>query len=286
MKQLVLLLLLCCHALDAKSTDHKPFVVGLLHDRLGNQLFEIAATLSLAIDHHAEAYFPDLRIRKDEGFPLNYEKIFFRLNTADPPSKICYKYKQNNDHDFVPPKYKPNMSLKGYFHSEKYFKHNKDKILPLFEPKPEIYQYLLSKYPYLMHYPYTVAIHLRDYDKEMQGNNEIFISIGRDYVERAVALFPEEEALFLVFSDRPDWAKWVLKDFSRRVIFIEGNNYIQDFFFMSHCQHQIITNSSFSWWAAYLNKNPNKRVIAPRHWFKPDYPATSEHIVPSEWIKL
>ena len=291
MKNLTLLLLLFSFTLTAaphpkKCVNGKYFIVGRLHDRLGNQLFEIAATLSLALDNNAEALFPALRLRKDEGIPLNYEQIFFRLNDSSPPSKILFNFLQDETYDFVPPTFVPNMSLMGYFQSEKYFKHNKDKILPLFEPKPEVYSYLKAKYPYLMQHPNTVAIHLRDFDTELYVENKIFTTIGRPYVERAVELFPEEDTLFLVFSDRIDWAKWVLKDFSRKVIFIEGNNYIQDFFFMSHCKHQIITNSTFSWWAAYLNKNPDKKVIAPRNWFKPTHPATSEHIVPPEWIVL
>lgn len=263
----------------------KPFIVGKLHDRFGNQLFEIAATLSLALDHKAEALFPDLKLRKDEGIPLNYEMVFFRLNSTYPKEKIDFHYKQPLDFHFEKPKFVPNMMLTGYFHSEKYFKHNKEKILPLFEPKPEIYAYIKKKYPYLSQHPQTVAIHLRDYDKELGPHNQIFAKVGRHYIERAVALFPEE-AVFLVFSDRIDWAKWVLKDFFRPLIFIEGNNYLQDFFFMSHCQHQIITNSTFSWWAAYLNKNPDKRVVAPGNWFVSGYPATSEHIIPPEWIVL
>lgn len=169
MKRIFVILLLCCSALGAKEAHDKPFIVGRLHDRLGNQLFEIAATLSLAFDYEAEAYFPDLQERQDEGIPLNYETIFFRLNASEPPGKIRYKYKQSSDFEYVPPKFKPSMSLTGYFQSEKYFKHNKEKILPLFEPKPEIYHYLHAKYPRLMQHPYTVAIHLRDFDTEFQG---------------------------------------------------------------------------------------------------------------------
>lgn len=265
------------------SLEAKPFIIGELHDRLGNQLFEVAATLSLAFDNDAEAIFPDLRTRQDEGIPLNRSQVFYRLNDSPPPKKATFRYREDPSFHYSPIVYKPNMSLRGYFQSEKYFKHNREKILPLFDPKPEVMAYLKKKYPILTAHPYTVAIHLRDYEKELGPTNKVFWPVGRPYVERAVALFPEE-AIFLVFSDRIDWAKWVLKGFPRRCIFIEGNTYIQDFYFMSLCKHQIISNSSFSWWAAYLNKNPDKVVVAPRRWFHPDYPVTSEHIIPPEWI--
>ena len=77
-----------------------------------------------------------------------------------------------------------------------------------------------------------------------------------------------------------------MKGFSRPHLFIENEPHYHDFYLMSYCTHQIISNSSFSWWAAYLNKNPQKKVIAPARWFNPGCLTTGKHIVPKEWIKV
>ena len=253
--------------------------------QLGNQLFQIAATLSLAIDHNAEAVFPDYLSRNQYGLPINREMVFPHLNFEQPRERVRYQYVENPDFEYAPILYRPNMKTLGYFQSEKYFKHNKDKILPYFEPKHEITSYLQSKYEDLLCHPCTVAIHLRGYLQESPNLKKMFPFLGQDYVEQAASLFPED-ALFVIFSDQIEWAKHELKDFSRPHIFIENEKHYHDFYLMSFLKHQIISNSSFSWWGAYLNKNPDKIVVAPYPWFQPNHHLSSEHIIPDEWIKI
>jgi hypothetical protein len=69
------------------------------------------------------------------------------------------------------------------------------------------------------------------------------------------------------------------------MIFVENNDNIEDMWLMSLCEHNIIANSSFSWWGAWLNKNKNKTVIAPSKWFGEGYFCDVD-IVPNNWIKL
>ncbi len=253
--------------------------------RLGNQLFQIAAALSLAIDHNAEAVFPDYLLRNQYDIPINREMIFPHLNFEQPRAGVEYQYVENRDFKYSPIPYRPNMRILGYFQSEKFFKHNKDKILPYFEPSDKITSYLQSKYDDLLCHPCTVAIHLRGYLQESPNLKEMFPFIGQDYVEQAASLFPEH-ALFVIFTDQIEWAKHELKDFSRPHVFIENEMHYHDFFLMSFLKHQIICNSSFGWWAAYLNKNPDKIVVAPFPWFHPNHHLSSEHIIPDEWIKI
>jgi hypothetical protein len=119
-----------------------------------------------------------------------------------------------------------------------------------------------------------VSVHVRrgDYVKD-----PAFVHLWKtDYYQRAAELFPGRE--FLVFSDDPEWCK---KNLPWKVV--EGQTDLEDMNLMASCHSNIIANSSFSWWAAYLNRNPEKKVIYPKHWH-------SDGVVrvgfPSDWIAL
>jgi hypothetical protein len=122
-----------------------------------------------------------------------------------------------------------------------------------------------------------VAIHVRrgDYVK-----NPFYVDLtDTDYYEKAMALFPTEK--FIVFSDNVEWCKEqpIFKDCD----FSEGNDEITDLNLMAGCKHQIIANSSFSWWAGYLNPNPNKKVVYPSRWYMDGAERT---VCPETWIKI
>jgi hypothetical protein len=96
-----------------------------------------------------------------------------------------------------------------------------------------------------------------------------------------------EKPIFFIFSDDIDWCKKNLILDTTQVQYVVGNNGInsfRDMQLMSICKHNIITNSSFSWWAATLNKNPNKVIVFPRFWF--NRVETSKDRCPSDWIKI
>ena len=93
---------------------------------------------------------------------------------------------------------------------------------------------------------------------------------------------------FLVFSDDIAWCKQNLK-FGDNVTYIEGNTgpeAFEDIRIMSACKHNIIANSSFSWWGAWLNNNKDKIVIAPRIWFQDEKANRETEIIPSDWIRM
>ena len=85
----------------------------------------------------------------------------------------------------------------------------------------------------------------------------------------------------MVFSDDLDWCKETF--LGNRFTFISGNRDYQDLFLMSMCKNNIIANSSFSWWGAWLNTNLNKKVIAPKKWFGPQLSLSSDDIYPNTW---
>lgn len=262
----------------------KPLIYGGIMSRLGNQFFQVAAALSLGIDHHVPVYFPDFIERPERDIQFNGQKVFFRLN-FDKPGAITEIYNENKSLIFQPIPYKAGTKLVGYFQSEKFFAHNWDKIRPYFEPSIEVVKYLTAKYDDLISHPLTVSVHLRNYVGENASLSAIFETIDRDYYDKAINFFPEE-ALFVIFSDDIKYARKILEGLARPHVFIEGNGYVEDFFLMSIMKHQIIANSSFSWWGAYLNNNPYKVVIAPRKWFNPKYHAKDKDIRPHQWIVL
>ena len=96
-----------------------------------------------------------------------------------------------------------------------------------------------------------------------------------------------ENPVFYVFSDDPDWAKNNLGIEATFVSHNSGDDSWQDMYLMSKCTHNIIANSSFSFWGAMLNKNENKIVIAPKKWFNDnDIEKSTKDIYPENWIKL
>ena len=257
------------------------FIEGQLTGQLGNQLFVIAATVSLALDHDAIPVFPDFLFDKTNGIPLNFEKVFYHLNTTKPGD--LYEYHEPFYH-YAPIPYIENMRLCGYFQSEKYFKHHKEEILELFAPRLEIKEYIESKYKDLLLHPNIVSVHLRSY-YDHDPSQEVFIQYGKEYCEKAMTLFPED-TLFVVFSNKMEQCKKELASINRPKVFIECESYYYDLYLMSLCKHNIICNSSFSWWAAYLNSNPEKIIVAPPRWYTPKSGLNDEDIVPEEWIRL
>lgn len=96
--------------------------------------------------------------------------------------------------------------------------------------------------------------------------------VGRDFLRRAVEAFPEGAA-YLVCSDDIPWCKafFARQRFpGRRFHFVEGMSPLWQLWAQSLCAHNIISNSSFSWWGAWLNTMPGRRVLAPLRWFGPD----------------
>ena len=110
-----------------------------------------------------------------------------------------------------------------------------------------------------------------------------------DYYKQAYNEILKKESIdkCFIFSDDIEWAKLNLSFLpnSTFISSIEQNKDIVDFVLMQSCKHNIIANSSFSWWAAYLNSNPNKIVIAPKRWFNQvDY--NTKDLFPESWITI
>jgi hypothetical protein len=110
-----------------------------------------------------------------------------------------------------------------------------------------------------------------------------------EYYNKALEIVENKinNPVYFVFSDDMEWVK---ANFSTKqeTIFIDFNDAstnFEDLKLMTSCKHNIIANSSFSWWGAWLNKNPDKIVIAPKRWFNDDSINTND-IIPTNWVKI
>lgn len=136
---------------------------------------------------------------------------------------------------------------------------------------------------------YSVSIHIRrgDYLKsnnhlKLNYNQYIIQALSRLDINRpSLYVFSDDKKYIKEFFSQPSWTGHTLH-------FIDWNNgkdSWQDMFLMSLCKNNIICNSTFSWWAAWLNKNPDKMVVCPRNWFTSES-LNDNDIVPESWIKI
>lgn len=246
--------------------------------QLGNQLFCVASTLAYAWDHDYIPLFPFLN-EPGANRPYNRDKIFFRLDTSSKKIRKTYYDMSWSYHPI--PNFERDILLVGPFMCWKYFHHHRKEILNLLAPSEAVLDYLHAKYAELILNPHTVGIHVRTNDI---NTHQAFPFPGLTYFELAIENFPND-SLFVVFSDRINWCK---KNFSMRFpeknfIFIEGNDHIQDLFLLSLMQNHILSNSTFSWWGAYLHEGTHK-VCVPEIWFAPIFEAVLEDICLPEWI--
>lgn len=292
-------------------------VVVKLIGGLGNQLFQYAAGRMLSILHNTELKLDvtsfehyDWHTYSLKPFQVNevfasqkdvaavkgtsrkrLSRIIFYLNKMINP---CYKPPIFTERNLRP--YNPritrttkNVYLDGYWQSEKYFANIQDVIRHEFTVKYQ-QDHESQEIGKTIAETQSVSIHIR------RGNyisnpklNKIHGTCSLEYYQECVRRIAEKIAFphFFVFSDDPRWVRENL-NLEHPTTFISHNDAgkdYEDLRLMSMCQHQIIANSTFSWWAAWLNPNPNKIILAPRRWFN-DASADTQDLLPDDWIKV
>jgi len=261
---------------DPNTHDQKPFVTARILGQLGNNLFQVATASALAWDNNAEPCFPDF-------FPTSvvYQHVFFRFKNKLPNVPITFEWNEPSP-TYRAISYQPNMLMSGYFQSEKYFVRHRDRLLESLAPHPDDLAYMRKKYQQLLDHPNTVGIQIRYYKWEFPATDSAYPQYGKDYLEKTMSLFPES-SLFVVSCNNLDFARKSIPHWAKNVIFIENEPHYIDFYLLSYCKHNIITNSTFGWWAAWLNQNPNKIIVRPTKWT--GYLDGSE-ACPKEWLSI
>lgn len=178
-----------------------------------------------------------------------------------------------------------NAYLNGFWQSEKYFKNIEDIIRADFSlkiPLSDTVRTIAEKIQCCD----AVSIHVRrgDYVTTKNGR-DVLGACSLEYYVEAISLIRKKvpNPTFFVFSDDIEWCREHIVT-GDNTTFISGQDY-EDLTLMSMCKHNIIANSTFSWWGAWLNSNKNKMVIAPQKWYN-DLSYSSENLIPEDWIHL
>lgn len=276
---------------------------------LGNQLFQYALGKNLASLNNTELKLDISSFKNNPArhYCLNYlnikenfassveidsfkktglKKLIDKLKSYKFQSIIAEK-SSCFDSDIL--KLKNNKYLIGYWQSEKYFKPIENTIRKEFKLK-DINENRLN--PTLSHIYNTdsASLHVRRTDYLTDKHQKIYEQISLDYYQEAINKIAGiyNKLNFFIFSDDIEWVKDNLKvPFNIPMHFVSGIGFTdpEELFLMSQCKHNIIANSSFSWWGAWLNENPNKIVIAPKKWFA-DTSKNNSDLIPPTWIKL
>ena len=245
---------------------------------LGNQMFQIAAALSYAADNDFQAIFPCLRDRNHYG---TYTDNILRNLVIDedmPSDSVGYSNPQPI-YKPIPPSDKSIVIFDSYLQSEKYFSSNKDLIRKTFCPSDEDKEYLLKKYPNVSE---SVSCHVRRGDYTQLADKYSSLT-ENDYYQNAIDIIGDRP--MIVFSDDVNWCIENFRVDDPQISFSTENDYLE-IYLMSMCKDNIIANSTFSWWGAWLNGNEEKKVVAPSGWFTVEHNRKDPDLIPEDWITV
>jgi hypothetical protein len=176
-----------------------------------------------------------------------------------------------------------NTKLNGYFQSEKYFVSHRKEIIELFKPDEITNEKIKTKYSKILEENNTCSIHVRRGDYLGLPNH--FQTLTEEYYMKSSNPFNKDD-LFLIFSDDISWCQKNF-DFIKNKIFITDLEDYEEIYLMSLCNNNIIANSSFSWWGAWLNENNDKIIISPKKWFGPAFQTNNtKDLIPENWISI
>lgn len=272
-----------------------------LNGRLGNQMFQFAALYAAAkklntsfflyqrsslsasnytaIDEFLQFDIENLGgciwIRDAQEYQDMYQK---EINTCISEPHFHYIKNFHNLPD--------QTDLSGYFQTEKYFKNHKDDISEIFSIRKPTKSFL--NYKQLLENKH-ISLHIRrgDYVPKSDFHTNLAES---DYYKDAISIMASThpDAKYLVFSDDIEFCRSYFQEKSRSGIefkYVTGTTSAEEIVLQSLCIGNVIANSSFSWWGAWLNSN-NGTVIAPKNWFGPNGPKDVQDLFCEKWITL
>lgn len=240
------------------------FVTIKLKGGLGNFLFQIATAFSYSVKHNKKLLLNINDVYIVHNNINNYtDNLFSKINFLNYTPSYESNYNELSFEYNEIPYFDDSLCLDGYFQSEKYFLDNREKILDLFDFGEKTKKKIKEKY-YDIIDKNTCSVHFRRGD--YLNFPDIHPTLPMEYYIKSFEKF-NEDTIFLIFSDDINWCKENLITLNKKLVFIENNSDFEDLYLMSCCKNNIICNSTFSWWGAWLNINPYRRVIIPSTWF-------------------
>ena len=238
--------------------------------RFGNQMFQYAATRGIAKARGYDFMIPD-GPRTDDEFvdEENQHKLFmaFKMPGAKNIGMLEAPYQQESSFRYDKELVKTcpdNVNLYGYFQTERYFFHIEDELRKDFEFRDEVKKLCDDIWKEIVvdeGFSEAISMHIRRSD--YLNKSDVHPVIPMSYYEEALSKLPKDIPVF-VFTDDPQWA-FGHEFFSDDRFFISESDNIHDMCLMSMCTYNIIANSTFSWWGAWLAGHNN--VIGPKLWF-------------------
>lgn len=279
---------------------------------LGNQMFQYALGRSLSLLHNIEfkmdiqdfnGYFHDYNLNQlniVSNICSNEERDAFKGKFDRDKKWIKFKnfFKTYYNRSIIKEKYVQFDPLilgvksgyfQGYWQSERYFQNIKEIIRDDFKfismPNDQNKNTIQAIEQYN-----SVSLHIRRGDYITNPVfNQVHGTMPLTYYHEAIRYIVRkvDNPHFYVFSDDPEWAETNLhiKFPAYYIAHNKGKQSFEDMRLMSCCKHNIIANSTFSWWGAWLNNNPEKVVIAPTKWFNKTAHKTDD-LIPQEWIRI
>lgn len=249
------------------------------YGRLGNQLFQYAFLRTTALRLGTTFYCP--KWDGDDIFTLADEEI----REVSPP-KSTHWFDSDPEAGFISQalEIEDGTEIQGFFQSEKYYP-DKQAVREWYTFREEIVRSVADRYD-LDLVSQSVSISLR-IDQDYANTREYFPLYPLSYYEASL-LKIDATGPVLVLADRPDLAKQFFSSLTNKydLRFVTELDGAEQLYLMTQCRGNIIINSTFAWWGAWLNAHPSKIVITPIEWCRPGVPNSITDILCDDWIKI
>lgn len=250
--------------------------------RLGNQMFQYSALKGIAVNRGFDFTIPNHKRKINDGIGNMVKTELFdmfnikcNVGVLETSSYVSEKHFEFDEEIFN--ECPDNVSIHGFFQSEKYFEHIENEIREDFTFIDDVLEPCIE----MIGGDNYNSIHVRRTDYLLNSNNHS--NLTEEYYRSAIQNFSDDDN-YIVFSDDPEWCK-------KQEIFSNDNFMISentdnriDLCLMTLCKGHIIANSSFSWWGAWLAKSD--KVIAPKNWFGKNLNHNTKDLYPNKWIVI